>query len=101
MLICPETYGQETRPTYAMNGSLKNAAISTIASPEKTVTLFDSIPGIDLAGGKELFPDPPRHTGGQIIGFVDGHVKFIHVPQYLDLIWIPTITQNTESSTTH
>jgi prepilin-type processing-associated H-X9-DG protein len=87
ILICPKAGGVE--PTYAMNDFLGGLSDVEIMSPAETVMVFESIPGINLAGGLELFQEPPRHKDAVNIGFADGHAESIS-PEYTDsLIWDP------------
>jgi prepilin-type processing-associated H-X9-DG protein len=90
---CPEEPVQDV-PSYGMNGRLKKLKVSTLASLERTVLLFDSIPGKDIAGGKALLPRPPRHDNGQNVGFVDGHAKWIPENQIDSLLWKPSIQKH-------
>jgi hypothetical protein len=86
---CSEAPDAEHRPTFAMNSHLKETVQSRIKFSDRTVTLFDSVAGVNLEGGRELFPDPPRHFGSQTVGFVDGHVKQIATDHLAELLWKP------------
>ena len=60
-----------------------------ISAPTNTVMLFDSIPGKNLIGGRELLPHPPRHSAGQTVGFLDGHAKQFTTDHLADFLWRP------------
>lgn len=93
ILRCPFA-PEESLPSYAMNRRLKSVLLARIETPNDTVELFDSIPGKNLSGGRELLPDPPRHgTGGyNTIGFVDGHAKGVSQKDLSALLWTPHLT---------
>lgn len=73
--VCPSVGGNE--PTYALNKCIAGRDLQEIASPDKVAMLFDSIPGRDKCGAKELLPPGGRHSGGNYFAFADGHVKWI------------------------
>jgi prepilin-type processing-associated H-X9-DG protein len=83
---CPDEDVQNV-PSYAMNRLLSGAKTGDISDPTRTVLLFDSVPGENRVGSRELLPTPDRHNGSQSIGFVDGHVKPIHVEEIDTLLW--------------
>ncbi|MCW3096287.1 MAG: hypothetical protein JWL77_1905 [Chthonomonadaceae bacterium] len=85
---------EENLPTYAMNRRLKSVLLARIETPQNTVLLFDSIPGKNLSGGRELLPDPPRHGTGDYysIGFTDGHAKGVALKDLSGLLWTPHLT---------
>lgn len=76
-------------PTYAMNSNLVGLSPEDIAQPDKTVVLFESVPGANLAGGPELLPSPPRYRIGYVIGFADGHAELVREDKIDSLIWDP------------
>ena len=93
ILRCP--YAREEKlPTYAMNRGLKSVLSARIETAANTVMLFDSIPGKNLSGGRELLPDPPRHgkNDDNSIGFVDGHAKGVSQKNLSNLLWSPPLT---------
>lgn len=57
--ICPSVEGEQ--PCYAINNALDGVDANGVADPSKIVMVFESIPGDNPAGGKELLPKPPRH----------------------------------------
>lgn len=68
----PENYG------YAFNSALELKALDRHKAPESIVVVYDSQ---DLrwnanAPGRSGLANPPRHTGGNFIGFADGHAKW-------------------------
>ena len=74
-------------PCYAFNSKLVKVNATNIDAPYDTVMIFESIPGMNQCGGKELLPSPPRHEQGHSIAFVDGHARGVK-PQEIDsLIW--------------
>lgn len=105
--ICPSVGGK--RPCYAMNQALDGIDVNDVADTSKVVMVFESVPGDNPVGGKELLPKPPRHgssarnqTGGinefrvfryikdqYIIAFLDGHVKKPTVGMVDLCIWNP------------
>lgn len=85
ILICPST--KTTKACYAFNTSIEEIHTSKIRKPASTVMLFESVPGMNQYGGKELLPSPPRHLQGHSIGFVDGHVKSVHPDGIDSLLW--------------
>lgn len=77
-------------PTYALNAKLKGLMKKDVKDPSTTVMLFESVPGNNLSGGPELFPNPPRHPDGHAIAFVDGHIVRIKPQDISKLNWDPT-----------
>jgi len=73
---CPDE-DVETVPSYGMNRNFNLLPMVKVAEPNHAVCLFDSIPGANREGGKELLPNPSRHDTGQNIEYADGHVEFI------------------------
>jgi hypothetical protein len=99
---CPLEEDQKT-PSYAMNRRMNGVLLKNVADPAQAVLLFDSIPGTNRAGGKELLPDPSRHRSFQVIGFADSHVKSIGNSNIASLQWIlqqvpKTTSQQTKSA---
>ncbi|MHB1455961.1 MAG: hypothetical protein ACYC0V_03495 [Armatimonadota bacterium] len=84
-LKCPSA--QATEPCYAFNSKLAKTKVSDVTVPDKTVMLFETVPGTNQCGGKELLPSPPRHLEGHSIGFVDGHVGSVPLSGINSLIW--------------
>lgn len=82
--ICPTV--STDKPCYAFNTSLGAVNSSGIDTPDKTVMLFESIPGINQCGGKELLPIPLRHSGHSI-AFVDGHARGVDPREIDSYIW--------------
>ncbi len=63
LLQCP--MAEKTAPSYAMNAALASASADSVSDPKDTPLFFDSVPGFDRVGGRELLPSPPRHYYGQ------------------------------------
>ncbi|MGB2938165.1 MAG: DUF4190 domain-containing protein [Phycisphaerae bacterium] len=74
---------------YAMNARLSDFPLSAVRSAGRTVLFFECRFGAPPGGGPELLPDQPRHPGGYVIGFVDGHVEGVAPQETDDLIWDP------------
>jgi prepilin-type processing-associated H-X9-DG protein len=74
---------------YAMNRSLSGKSLGDIRFRDRTVLLFDCVPGGPPAGGPELLPARPRHPDGHGVAFCDGHVKFVPKERLGELIWDP------------
>lgn len=88
VFICPKI-SESTEPCYAMNNRLSGKRSAIVQSPADTVLIYESQPGNNMAGGPELLPSKPRHSGGDNIGFADGHVKNVERSQVGGLIWNP------------
>lgn len=73
--------------SYAMNANLKSVNADKIANPMDAVMLFDASDGSPASGGPELMPSPPRHLGGDVVGFTDGHAKRVRAADYPTLVW--------------
>lgn len=95
-LFCPSAPQEEQKPTYALNSQLLGISDSTLQDQEKTVTFFDSVPGKNLVGGRELLSSPARHYDGQNIGFVDGHVRWANKANLTELLWKPHVETQAE-----
>lgn len=75
-------------PSYGMNDRIGSLAAKDILSPADVVSLFDSVPGLNQSGGRELLSSPPRHIyETNNIGFADGHVQSVSDPKTLN--WDP------------
>ncbi|MHB0998317.1 MAG: DUF4190 domain-containing protein [Armatimonadota bacterium] len=78
-LHCPSE--KTPGPSYAMNRLLSGASVENIVSPPPdeivqydVPSVYDSMPGVNHAGGPELLPSPPRHSESRsVFGFADGH----------------------------
>jgi hypothetical protein len=95
LLLCPEEENQ-TLPSYAMNQRLSGVLNSQIEAPDTTVLFFDSIPGRNKAGGRELLPDPPRHSNEYVVSFLYGTVRSIPQQEISNLIWKPILETKPE-----
>lgn len=85
--FCPDARNGD--PTYAMNLSLNGMTMKQVRDPKSTVMVYESVTGWNLAGGPELLPSPPRHSGGNNFSFVDGHAKWHKNTETSDLQWKP------------
>ncbi len=70
---CPEATGT---CAYAYNAALSGRRGSAVADPQRVVAFFESDRGWNAHGGKELMTDFARHSGGENVGFPDGHAKW-------------------------
>ena len=62
--------------SYASNQAVGGQAIKNIDQPATVIYLFECDATMrDTTGGVARRVSPPRHPGGDIIGFLDGHVK--------------------------
>jgi hypothetical protein len=93
-LLCPATYPYGLRwfhderermemlkmhrwpGSYAYNASLDRFPEENVAQPDVVVSIFESDAGWNAAGGPELLPKEPRHSGGDNYGFADGRATF-------------------------
>jgi len=74
IFACPDT-----KEHYAFNGALAGLKFSQIPSPSETVLIYEGKNGILHFA----------HEGMAVVGFADGHVKFIDAEQAKNLIWKP------------
>jgi Protein of unknown function (DUF1559). len=95
---CPQE-DDMSQPSYALLRGLGGVEFVDMASPEKTVMIF-SIPGRNRTGGAGLLPDPPRHNDGHLMGFVDGHTKWIGRATVSEVNWQPTLSPKTRPHST-
>ncbi len=83
------------KPGYALNAPIAGRrSDSFVEDPAYVVAVFESDRGADAAGGAELLPRQPRHHGGHIVGYLDGHVSWVHRqrsdPSSVDwIVWNP------------
>lgn len=75
-------FGGGTRYGIAFMAPLSGVEVKSVAHPAEHVMLFDSIlMGRNASSGLETVPKPPRfgrtERGGNVIAFVDGHVKLV------------------------
>ena len=75
-LTCPAA--GSARSGYAFNSFLSGVDVATLQDAQDTVVIFESDAGWNAAGGPELLPADPRHYRGDIYGFADRHVEWIH-----------------------
>ncbi len=47
------------------------------ANPDDLIIIFESDRGWNAHGGRELLPVEPRHMGGDVYGFLDGHSDWV------------------------
>ena len=64
--------------TYAFNSDLSGKSLQKLPDPAATRAIHESdtfSPNASDTGTS--LPDPPRHNGGDITGYADGHVKWV------------------------
>jgi len=89
LLVCPGETSGSSVPDYALNSRLKGLKGAEVKAPGATVMMFDSAQGPNEFGGPEKLPPVPRHSGGDTIGFTDGHVNWYLRRDALKLNWNP------------
>lgn len=83
------------KPGYALNAAVAGRRSDSFAEdPANIIAVFESDRGTNAAGGAELLPRQPRHHGGNIVGYLDGHVSWVHSQQldqssYQWIVWNP------------
>jgi prepilin-type processing-associated H-X9-DG protein len=96
---------------YALNDHIRDIGRGSGLAPQ-TVSVFESDAGWNAAGGAELLPDVPRHSGGDNYGFADGHVEWIKRKKNPDgtwakapdadwVIWKPVLKETTPEGSEH
>ena len=74
---CPEVHG-EGLYGYAMDSNVR----STLVKPETTPFVYDSMNlGRSASDPFTSLPNPGRHGGRNVVGFVDGHANKIRNPE--------------------
>jgi prepilin-type processing-associated H-X9-DG protein len=96
--VCPAAKSKE--PAYALNEMLAGVSEKDVNFPAETVGIYESLPGRNQVGGATLLPSPPRHHGGNSIGFADGHVKSVDAHETGGLVWDPKTTTVPQATTT-
>jgi prepilin-type processing-associated H-X9-DG protein len=62
---------------YAFQMQLSGKNLKNISAPSTTVILYDSSnTEWNASDALSSLPDPPRHSGGNNFGYVDGHAKW-------------------------
>jgi prepilin-type processing-associated H-X9-DG protein len=74
---------------YAFNARLQGLRSGQLQSPSKTVLIFETDGGWNLAGGPELLVHTPRHGRAVVVGFADGHVETVTSGRLGTLRWEP------------
>jgi prepilin-type processing-associated H-X9-DG protein len=74
---------------YAFNANLDGRELKDLQSPAQTVLAFEADGGWNAAGGSELFPVKPRHSGTHAVGFADGHAELVPAARLEKLRWEP------------
>ncbi len=78
VMICPSR--PETKVGYAFNKALLQAHIADIAKPAETILVFEAkAKGADPVGTWDDVPPEGVHDGGLVVGYADGHAKWISV----------------------
>lgn len=97
ILVCPRVKPAE--PSYAMNDRLAGRLARDVKYAASTVSLFESVPGPNRAGGPELLPAPPRHSSGHSVGYVDGHAETRRTEELNKEYWDPTAETEIQETT--
>jgi prepilin-type processing-associated H-X9-DG protein len=77
------------RSHYALNSAVAGAAVKDIREPARTVLVFETDGGWNVAGSRELLPSKGRHGGAYIVGFADGHVEMVRPEHMGQRRWSP------------
>jgi prepilin-type processing-associated H-X9-DG protein len=86
--VCPQGKPGQ-RSHYAFNAKLVGRQLKDVQAPSETVLIFETDGGWDVAGGRELLPATPRHSGAHAIAFADGHVEIVRSVRLQKLRWDP------------
>jgi prepilin-type processing-associated H-X9-DG protein len=83
--------------SYAMNHKLSRLRLSHLEDPAGTVLLYESATGrkneCDQHGRPgDSVPKPPRHGGGNVFAFVDGHAKWYR-PESVSFDWYRVVKE--------
>ncbi len=82
---CPGAPGKAV--AYAINEALIGARMADVKRPSETVLFFESDQAQELPfGGPDAVTGPPRHEGRVVVGFVDGHAKFVSPEELRELL---------------
>lgn len=84
-LRCPDG---KTPISYGMNKAMSKIVVDALESPADTVLLFE---GDVVQGGLDALVSA-RHSGGSIIGFADGHAKWVNARTKLNWAQTPIPT---------
>ena len=84
-LACPRAPRDSSG--YAYNAALSGVRVGDLRNPSRTVVIFESDGAEDHAGGSEMLPERPRHSGGDNYGFADGHAQWIKRKKRADGTW--------------
>jgi len=77
---CPSR--PQTPVGYALNDLLLGAELASIARPAEAIALFETDLGGDSPVGSAAdIPDQGFHNGGVVVGYVDGHARWITVAE--------------------
>jgi prepilin-type processing-associated H-X9-DG protein len=83
LLICPSA--SHAKCSYAMNKNLPEFT-KQVKNPAETILLFESKPGWNQSGSRELLTTENHHESGSIL-FCDGHVEFRNMQYINNLNW--------------
>lgn len=85
VLTCPALPEGEVGG-YAFDSALSGAQLPK-SNVSRTVMVFESKPGWNLYGGREIGIKQPRHLSGVGLLFVDGHARLMKESQTGSLLW--------------
>jgi len=83
--VCPVSDAARGQSSYAMNESA--AGRSVLELPPDLVLLFESRPGWNQLGGRELLATEKHGGEGAHVLLVDGHVEFVKAEKLAALKW--------------
>lgn len=83
---CPKVNGTITDPvpvySYGINTVIKGRNLNDVINPSQTILLTDSANKDEVTGKVDV---SPRHMGGAIAGFADGHVQWVQYSEIVDV----------------
>lgn len=77
VFVCPKQSERDLTSGYALNQELSKADTASIEDSQGTIALFESDRGWNAVGGWDLLTETPRHLGGDVFGYVDGHSDWV------------------------
>lgn len=92
ILRCPSD-GTAHPHSYAINRNVAQMQLARVARPAETILFYETdAPNPSPSGAGEDMPRPPRHRGGVVLGFADGHVT-VHFGDIPKEWWDPAAQQ--------
>jgi hypothetical protein len=75
------------RPGYAYNAAVSRVRAGPSNHLRGLIVVFETDAGGSPAGGPDLLPARPRHSGGDVYGFADGHSQWLPRKKRRDGSW--------------